>query len=176
MNIKKIIIAFFLTFSIQSFAQSDNPFEDYKKKMVGQLAPDFKFKDLSGKEFYLSDLKGKIVLMNMWFINCHGCKIEYPGLQNLKRRLIAQKKDRDIVLLSLALDSKERLVEYLKKNPLDFYNMADAGEISQGIYQTLGFPTNIIIDKQGIIRHVKLGGSPQSADDLEYEMIQMLKN
>jgi cytochrome oxidase Cu insertion factor (SCO1/SenC/PrrC family) len=172
---KNFISFLFFIISFSTFSQSENPFEDYKKKMVGQIAPDFKFKDLSGKEFYLSDLKGKVVLLNMWFINCHGCKIEFPGLQNLKRRLIAQKKDADIVLLSLALDSEESLKEHLKKNPLNFYNMAEAGDISQGTYHTLGFPTNIIVDKSGVIRHVKLGGSPQSADDLEYEMIQLLK-
>ncbi|MCU0326938.1 MAG: peroxiredoxin family protein [Spirosomaceae bacterium] len=94
-----------------TFAQSENPFEVYKTKMIGQLAPDFKFKDvLSGKEFFISDLKGKVVLMNMWFINCPGCKVEYPGLQNLKRRLAAQRKIENVVLLSLALDSEEKLI------------------------------------------------------------------
>lgn len=167
------LILFFVNFS---FSQSENPYETYKSKMIGQLAPDFKFTDvLSGKEFFISDLKGKVVLLNMWFINCPGCKVEYPGLQNLKRRLTAQRKIDNVVLLSLALDEEEKLKEFFKKNPLDFYNMANTDDICRGMYNVLGFPTNFILDKNGIIRHIKIGGSAQSADDIEYEIIQLLK-
>lgn len=172
---KHLIIFIFSLLSFTTFAQEENPYEAYKVKWIGKPAPDFKYKDISGKEFLLSDLKGKVVLMNCWFINCSGCRIEYPGLQNLKNRLEKQRKADQIVLLSLALDSKEQLQEYLKKMPLNFYHMADAGEITQGTFGALGFPTNLIIDQNGIIRHIKLGGSPQSADDIEYEMLQLLK-
>ena len=170
---KKII--FLILISSKIFAQEDNPYELYKANLIGKPAADFKFKDISGKVFLLSDLKGKVVLLNMWFVGCSGCQLEYPGLTHLKSRLKAQKKDDKIVLLSLALDGKESLQNYLKKNPLDFQHMAEAGDISQGTYKALGFPTNIIIDKSGIIRIIKIGGSPQSADDIEYEMLQLLK-
>jgi peroxiredoxin len=168
---KKIFILLCLTICFYTSAQ-ENPFEAYKTKMVGQLAPDFKFKDISGKEFMLSDLKGKVVLMNCWFINCSGCRIEYPGLQTLKARFKDQSK---VVFLSLALDGKELLQNFLKKNPLNFQHMAAAGDISQGTYNALGFPSNFIINQEGKISHIKIGGSPQSADDIEYEMKELLK-
>lgn len=141
--------------------------------MIGQLAPDFKFKDISGKSFMLSDLKGKVVLMNCWFINCSGCRVEYPGLQTLKARFKDQSK---VVFLSLPLDGKELLLSFLKKNPLNFQHMAASGDISQGTYGVLGYPTNFIIDQNGLIQHIKIGGSTQSADDIEFEMKEMLKN
>lgn len=140
--------------------------------MIGQLAPDFKFKDISGKSFMLSDLKGKVVLMNCWFINCSGCRVEYPGLQTLKARFKDQSK---VVFLSLPLDGKELLLSFLKKNPLNFQHMAASGDISQGTYGVLGYPTNFIIDQNGLIQHIKIGGSTQSADDIEFEMKKMLK-
>ncbi len=140
--------------------------------MIGQLAPDFKFKDISGKSFMLSDLKGKVVLMNCWFINCSGCRVEYPGLQTLKARFKDQSK---VVFLSLPLDGKELLLSFLKKNPLNFQHMAASGDISQGTYGVLGYPTNFIIDQNGLIQHIKIGGSTQSADDIEFEMKEMLK-
>ncbi len=173
---KKYAILLIISFlSFNSFAQDQNPYEAYKAKWLGKLAPDFKFVDISGKSFFLSDLKGKVVLLNCWFINCSGCRAEYPGLQNLKNRLQKQNKADQIVLLSLALDGKELLQEYLKKMPLNFYHMAAAGDISQGTYGALGFPTNFIIDQKGNISHIKIGGSAQSADDIEYEMLQLLK-
>jgi peroxiredoxin len=174
---KKHFICFIISLLLFStFAQEENPYEAFKVKWIGKPAPDFKYKDTNGKEFLLSDLKGKVVLINCWFINCSGCRVEYPGLQNLKNRLQKQNKADKIMLLSLALDSKEALQDFLKKMPLDFnHHMADAGEISQGTYGALGFPTNFIIDQKGIISHIKIGGSPESADDIEYEMLQLLK-
>jgi peroxiredoxin len=168
-----LLIINLLSFSV--FAQEENPYEAFKTKWIGKPAPDFRYKDINGKEFLLSDLQGKVVLLNCWFINCSGCRVEYPGLQNLKNRLQKQGKTDKIMLLSLALDGKKELETFLKKMPLDFYHMANASEISQGIYGALGFPTNFIIDQKGIIQHIKMGGSPQSADDIEYEMLQLLK-
>lgn len=172
----KLIILIICILSFSAFAQEENPYEAFKLKWVGKPAPDFIYKDISGKEFLLSDLKGKVVLINCWFINCSGCRVEYPGLQNLKNRLQKQNKADKIVLLSLALDSKEALQDFFKKMPLDFnYHMANASEISQGAFGALGFPTNFIIDQKGIISHIKIGGSPESADDIEYKMLQLLK-
>lgn len=168
-----ILIISLLSFTI--YAQEENPYEAFKIKWIGKPAPDFKYQDINGQAFMLSELKGKVVLINCWFINCSGCRVEYPGLQNLKNRLQKQGKAEKIVLLSLALDSKAELQTFLKKMPLDFYHMADAAEISQGLYGALGFPTNFIIDQKGIISHIKIGGSPESADDIEYEMLQLLK-
>ncbi|WP_435354613.1 peroxiredoxin family protein [Emticicia sp. SJ17W-69] len=168
-----ILIISLLSFTI--YAQEENPYEAFKVKWIGKPAPDFKYQDINGQAFMLSELKGKVVLINCWFINCSGCRVEYPGLQNLKNRLQKQGKADKIVLLSLALDSKAELQTFLKKMPLDFYHMANAAEISQGLYGSLGFPTNFIIDQKGIISHIKIGGSPESADDIEYEMLQLLK-
>lgn len=172
---KYLILLIISLLCFSTYAQEENPYEAFKAKWLGKPAPDFKYTDINGTAFLLSDLKGKVVLMNCWFINCSGCRIEYPGLQNLKNRLQKQNKADKIVLLSLALDSKEALKDFFKKMPLDFYHMAEAGEISQGTYGALGFPTNFIIDQKGIIRHIKIGGSPESADDIEYEMLQLLK-
>jgi peroxiredoxin len=173
---KRYFILLIISFlSFPTLAQEENPYEAFKAKWIGKPAPDFKYKDIDGKEFLLSDLKGKVVLLNCWFINCSGCRVEYPGFQNLKNRLQKQNKADKIELLSLALDSKEALQEFFKTMPLNFHHMANAGEISQGIYGALGFPTNFIIDQKGVISHIKIGGSTQSADDIEYEMLQLLK-
>ena len=63
--LKHIIIILLSLLSFQTFAQEENPYEAYKVKWIGKPAPDFKYKDISGKEFFLSDLRGKVVLMGI---------------------------------------------------------------------------------------------------------------
>lgn len=167
---KTLSFLLLLIFSFQLFAQ-ENPYEAYKHNWNGKPAPDFKVKTLDNKVFFLSDLHGKVVLLNFWFTTCSGCKIEYPGLQTLKKRFSSEE---EVVFLSLATDSEEKLKTFLLKNPLNFTHIANAMAIAE-IYGVLGFPTNIIIDKAGYVRHVKIGGSAQSADDIEYEMKLLFK-
>src|SRR5262245_60355070 len=53
----------------------------------GEAAPEFTFKDQSGKEFSLSQLRGKVVLVNFWATFCPPCIDEMPSLQLLQRRM-----------------------------------------------------------------------------------------
>lgn len=172
---RKIIIIFLFLQKGFLLAQEENPFELYRTKWIGKPLLEMMLKDIYGKEIKTTDLKGKVFLLNMWFIGCPGCKVEYPGLQTLKKRFIDAKKADKVEFFSLALDSQEKLVSFLKQNPLDFTQIPNAEAISKGKFNVLGFPTNIIVDKNGVIRHIKIGGSAQSADDIEYEMLQLLK-
>lgn len=56
----------------------------------GKPAPDFKLKDLSGKEVTLSDFKGHPLLLNFWGTYCAPCKIEMPWLQELSQKYAPQ--------------------------------------------------------------------------------------
>jgi len=51
---------------------------DLKPPSERSLAPDFNLKDESGKDVKLSDLKGKVVLVNFWATWCEGCQVEVP--------------------------------------------------------------------------------------------------
>ena len=171
-KMKQKLFFLLLLLPILGIAQ-ENPFEAYKARWINKPTPDFRFKDISGKEFFISDLQGKVILLNFWFTNCSGCRAEYAGLQTLKNRFSDQSK---VAFLSLATDEKEKLKAFLQKNPLNFQHMAESYDIGGIIYGVLGYPTNIILDQKGLIRHIKIGGSAQSADDLEYEMKLLLKN
>ncbi len=53
----------------------------------GELAPEFSFKDQSGKELSLSQFRGKVVLVNFWGTFCPPCIDELPSMQQLQRRM-----------------------------------------------------------------------------------------
>jgi peroxiredoxin len=120
---------------------------------VGQLAPDFKLPLTGGGEVKLSDLRGKVVLVNFWATWCPPCKAEMPSME----RLYAQMKDRGFELLAInaEVDGLEILPEFLQQHPHSFPIPVDTeGEVQAG-YGVYRFPESFIIDRDGkIIEHI----------------------
>ena len=132
--------------------------QDYRKKQFYSEkvapAPLFEAVDLQGNSYKLEELKGKVVVLNFWFIGCAPCRIEMPGLNEM----VKEYKDKDVVFLAFALDSKESLEEFLTKTEFAYQIIPSATSIAN-LYEAEGFPTHIVIDKKGNIRSVLVGGS-----------------
>jgi cytochrome oxidase Cu insertion factor (SCO1/SenC/PrrC family) len=79
--------------------------------MEGTKMSEFNFIDLNGKNYDKSSTKGKIVVLKCWFIHCVACVKEFPELN----KLVDENKNRnDILFISLAMDSKQDLIKFLK--------------------------------------------------------------
>lgn len=120
-------------------------------KMKGTNFPEFDFTDLNGKHYTNESTKGKTVVIKTWFINCQACIAEFPELNEL----VEKYKDRkDIIFISLALESKIELEEFLKRKMFKYEVVPNQRKfidekLNLGIY-----PTHIILDKNGIILKV----------------------
>jgi peroxiredoxin len=121
-------------------------------EMLNHAAPDFTLNDLSGKQWKLSALKGKIVVLNFWFTTCGGCIDEMPELNELKKSYSKS----DIVFLALALDNSQAITSFLKKHSFAYTQLPKAGVISKA-YQVSLYPTSIVIDREGVIRLQHIG-------------------
>lgn len=117
--------------------------------MKGKKAPEFEGKDLNDKNIKLSDLKGKVVVLKFWFVQCVPCIKEMPELNKMIEG--KYKNNKDVVFISLCLDDKEAIKKLLEKHPFSYstlYNMKDAA-ISD--YKISSYPTHIVIDKKGVV-------------------------
>ena len=112
----------------------------------GMPAPAFSARTLDGKTISSSDLRGKVVVLNFWFIGCPACLKMEPKLNDFKARFT----EPDVVFLAMTTDSKEALEKYLKKERFDYLHAANAKE-AMSQFSFRGFPKNIVIDKQGKI-------------------------
>jgi peroxiredoxin len=65
-----------------------------------QAAPDFELQDASGKEVKLSDLRGKVVLVNFWATWCEGCQVEIPWFVEFAKKY----EDEGLVIIGISLD------------------------------------------------------------------------
>lgn len=107
----------------------------------------FREQDLEGNLYDLQELKGKVVVINFWFINCPPCRLEIPDLNEL----VAQYCDnKDVVFLGIALDEKHRLQEFLRIMPFH-YNIIENGRQLALSNNISGFPTHVVLDREAKI-------------------------
>jgi len=108
----------------------------------------FKSTDINRKKWNLQELTGKIVVFNFWFINCPPCKREIPELN----KLVEKYKDRsDVVFIAIALDDKYDLNKFLQTTPFN-YTIIDGGRWIAADFGINSFPTNVVVDQQGIVQ------------------------
>ena len=140
------LCAAFLALAVSVFGQQKNAAEI-------SLAPTFSAATIEGKVVNTADLKGKVVVLNLWFINCPNCVEEIK----LLNQVVDAYKDKDVVFLALATNKKPELEKFLKKNPFKFQVVPDQmmtiltkfGTPDQSGKIEIPFPVHIVIDREG---------------------------
>ncbi len=83
--------------------------------LTGQKAPDFTSANMNGAEYNLEDLRGKIVVINLWATYCPPCIEEMPKLN----ALVEKYQNKDVVFLAPTPDNKNLLEGFLQKTLLN---------------------------------------------------------
>ncbi len=110
-------------------------------------AKDFEVESLEGSVVRLSDLEGKVVLLNFWGIWCKSCRQEIPHLNALDRDWRA----RGLVVLGADYgDAPEDLAPFAKELEMSYPILVD--DSLADLYEVLVYPTSVVIDRKGIIR------------------------
>jgi peroxiredoxin len=118
-----------------------------KVAQEGMAAPDVKVRTIDGKNIALRDLRGKVVVLNFWFIGCAVCRAMKPQLNDFTKLFAG---DEGVVFLAMTEDPEIDVEKFIKKNPSEYLNAAGARE-ALSKFSFRGFPKNIVIDKQGKI-------------------------
>ncbi len=117
-------------------------------KMEGQEMPKYNFKDVNNKTYSNENTRGKILVLKCWFIHCVACVKEFPELN----KLVADNKDRkDILFVSLAMDTKEELVNFLKTKEFKYEVIPNTKSFMLDEMHITGFPTHLLINTEGKI-------------------------
>ena len=118
---------------------------------VGKPFPKFDFTDVNGNHYNNENTKDKILVMKYWFIHCGACVAEMPELN----KLVKQYRDRkDVLFISVAPDSTQKLKAFLAKTRFDYANVGDQYNFIYNDLKVQAFPTQFIINKQGVIINV----------------------
>lgn len=131
------------------------------------------FTATSGKQNVSNEiLKDKVVLINFWFEGCRPCMAEMEALNELQRQLKANK---DFLFVSFTWENPEAIKRVKEKYGLTFSVL----EISEGECKRLnfdnGYPTNIILNRNGTIEYLHNAGSLDKEKAREFIMTTLLE-
>jgi cytochrome c biogenesis protein CcmG/thiol:disulfide interchange protein DsbE len=139
----------------------------------GFFAPDFTLGTLQGEQVKLSELRGKIVMVNFWTTWCPPCRAETPALETSYKSY----KDSDVVILGVNLtdqDSLKDVESFVQEFGLTYPILLDRDGVVGLLYQLNGLPTTFFISREGIIRTVVVGG-PMSETFIRSKIEALLK-
>lgn len=123
----------------------------------GFLAPDFTLEGQSGRSWTLSDLRGNVVMVNLWASWCPPCRAEMPALQ----QVFEHYQDQGVEILAINTTYQDREVDaraFIDEMNLSFPILFDrTGDVSRQ-YQLRAMPSTFFIDQEGVIQKVILGG------------------
>lgn len=124
---------------------------------AGFLSPDFTLTTLNGETIRLFDLRGRVILLNIWASWCPPCRAEMPAMQRVWEEYRAQ----GVVVLAVNATSQDTLADaqaFVAENGLTFPIPLDTeGEVTR-LYRVSSLPTSFFIGADGVIREVVIGG------------------
>ena len=142
-----VVLASLLTFSTAPLAQTKTP-------PPATQQPSFAALTMDGSKIDTAALKGKIVVLNLWFINCPNCREE---IKLLNQVVDQYKAYNDVVFIALAASKKADLEKFLVKNPFKYKIVPSAEMIMFSKFGTpdkngeinIPFPMHYVLDRFG---------------------------
>jgi thiol-disulfide isomerase/thioredoxin len=174
--------------------EKDDQFAD----LIGKPAPDFEGDfALNGKPVKLSDLKGKVVLLDFWAVWCGPCVSTFPHL----REWNSEYKDKGLEIVGVTTyygqfgfdkdagklkrltdklkkgEEQEMLKDFAKHHKLEHRLMTMPTKEIQKVYteyKVEGIPEAVLIDRKGVVRMVRVGSGDENAEALAKEIKKLI--
>jgi peroxiredoxin len=134
-------------------AQAELPKEQRALLTLGSVAPGWILYDAKDKKMTLAQLKGKVVLIDFFFIGCFGCMESLKPLNKLHEKY----NNQNVAMVSLTFrDSKKSAAAFAKNYNIKYPIYINANDVVKS-YNVEVFPTFYFIDKKGKIANVIVG-------------------
>lgn len=133
----------------------------------GNPAPEYSAHSLAGQEIALADLRGDVVVLNVWATWCGPCVREMPALEALHRRL----GERGLRVVGASLDrgsAEDAVRSFVAERDITFTILLDPDQQVSTRFLTIGVPETFLIDRNGIIAHRWIGEfDPMAQSELQ---------
>lgn len=143
------------------------------EERLNSEAPDWSFKDLSGKTVSLAGLRGKVVVIDFWATWCGPCKMTMPLID----KFYSEKKSKDVEVFGINVwerNGTDNVKPFIEGKGYKFPILLGDTDITQK-YGVRGIPTLFVIDKEGKIAYKHVGYDPTIDEVLDWQTKELLK-
>ena len=135
-------------------------------------APPLELHSLDGQPLSLSNLRGKVVLVNFWATWCEPCVEEMPSMQRLRERLAQRPFE---ILAVNHQEGRPRIRAFLEKVPVAFPIVRDTDGGVARAWKVRIFPSSFVVDAQGNIRLQLVGSTDWSSSAVVAQLEPLLR-
>jgi cytochrome c biogenesis protein CcmG, thiol:disulfide interchange protein DsbE len=159
-----VLLSIFLVFSCSGQKNNTGP-------KIGRAAPELSLTGVNGNMVRLSDLRGKVVLLNFWASWCPPCREEIPSLVALLRLM----EGKNFRMLTVAVDQAGRpaIEAFFRKTGVSIPAYPDPAGVAAKPYGITGVPETFIIDKSGILRKKFIGPLDWSSREIVDYLVKL---
>ena len=140
----------------------------------GTMYPTFHLRNAEG-EVHSSQMRGKVLWINFWFEACKPCMAEMGAIDEIVRELGSRN---DFVMLSITWDDIQAIQRVQAKFPMSYPIYSIPEETCERLNGGRGYPTNIVVDKRGLIRYIEVGGQTdptKAREDIRQHILPVIK-
>jgi thiol-disulfide isomerase/thioredoxin len=137
---------------------------------TGTKAPSFKARDVkTGQTFSIEELKGKVVVLDFWFLSCAPCRELMPKLQKLHEKF--GKKNVVFIGVNVRDSEPKAIMHFLNEKRISYPQFYQPGQLLASDYKLQGFPTTLVLGKDGKVKLVETG----LAENTELKLEQAIR-
>ncbi len=136
--------------------------ESHTPSDIGEI-PSVEIETITGQKLNLSDLKGKIVLINFWATWCPPCREEMPYFEEIYRRY----REKGFTIIAVSVDANENFVkDFVKDYDISFPVSMDKEGLSD-MFGVSSLPMSFLYDESGKLVKRKIGAYFSLEEDLK---------
>jgi peroxiredoxin len=131
---------------------------------AGKPAPDLSLTTIDNQPIKLSDLKGKVVVLDFWAVFCGPCKESLPNLARISSDPALAARGLKVIAVDCHEDP-QTVRKFLDENHLNLTVALDTDESAESAYAVNGIPNTFVIGRDGTIQHSILGFEGKATED-----------
>lgn len=167
-----ILLTFFCT--LPACKKADTPKVAVNIAAENSPAPDVSVVSLTdGTTLKLSDLKGKVVILNFWATWCPPCREEIPSMMKLNSLMSG--KPFQMVAISIDEGGKSAIEAFFKESGFSLPTYLDPSATAGKSYGITGVPESFIINKNGVLIKKIVGGAPWDSPEIVTFLENLMK-
>jgi len=158
---------------LSACSKTDNKPSVEASAQIGQIAPDFTLKDVSGRDTPLSAYKGKVVLLEFWATWCPPCKASIPDLIALQKKY----HDRGFTVLGVSMDTDSDVAAKVSRFSSSHgitYPVLIADDDVPKTYHVMSIPVSFLLARDGTIMESYVGYADSFNEKISAEIEKLL--